>query len=262
MRKKSKHLLSGDISNLLKEIIEPENVDTNSIKINDELSPNIWDNDDKMNSEVRKKLLKNAKAFIEFSGLENLKFKDITLTGSLANYNYNENSDLDVHVVLDYNQISENPEFVEDYFSLKKSLWNDKLSIKVMDHDVELYYQNAGKKHYSSGIYSLLNDKWLIKPTKKIINIDTENLKIKTSDFMNSIDDLETNNNDTNFLERYQNIKDKIKKYRQSGLSKNGEYSIENLVFKVLRNTGYLEKMVELKNNFLTKELSLEEFYR
>lgn len=247
-----------NIGDVIKEVIEPDNVDTTSIQLHDKLCPLIWEGD-KLKPDVRKILLLNAKRFIEFSNAENLKFNDITLTGSMANYNYNDNSDLDVHIVLDYSQISENKEFVADFLKLKKQLWNEKLPIQVKGHDVELYFQDSGEIHHSSGVYSILKDKWIIKPTKKIINIDTANIKLKTADFMNAIDDLESNKNSKNWLNKYKEIKDKIKKYRQIGLDSGGEYSVENLVFKVLRNTGYLEKMVELKNNYLQNELSLDE---
>jgi len=251
-------MMKINIGDVIKEVIEPDNVDTTSIQLHDKLCPLIWEGD-KLKPDVRKILLLNAKRFIEFSNAENLKFNDITLTGSMANYNYNDNSDLDVHIVLDYSQISENKEFVADFLKLKKQLWNEKLPIQVKGHDVELYFQDSGEIHHSSGVYSILKDKWIIKPTKKIINIDTANIKLKTADFMNAIDDLESNKNSKNWLNKYKEIKDKIKKYRQIGLDSGGEYSVENLVFKVLRNTGYLEKMVELKNNYLQNELSLDE---
>ena len=247
-----------NISDIIKEVIEPDSVDVTSIQLHDELSPLIWE-DDKLKSDVRKTLLLNAKRFIEFSNVENLKFNDITLTGSMANFNYNENSDLDIHIVLDYSQISENKEFVADFLKLKKQLWKEKLPIQVKGHDVELYFQDKSELHHSSGIYSLMNNQWINKPTKKIVNIDTANIKLKSADFMNAIDDLESNKNKDNWLEKYEQIKDKIKKYRQTGLENGGEYSVENLVFKVLRNTGYLEKMVELKNGYLQNELSLDE---
>jgi cell fate (sporulation/competence/biofilm development) regulator YlbF (YheA/YmcA/DUF963 family) len=247
-----------NIGDVIKEVIEPNSVDTASIQFHEKLSPLIWDGD-VIKSDVRKALLLNAKRFIEFSGVENLKFNDITLTGSMANYNYNDNSDLDVHIVIDYSQISENKEFVADFFKLKKQLWSELLPIQVKGHDVELYFQNKSEKHHSSGVYSLMNNKWINKPTKKIINIDTPNIKLKAADFMNSIDDLESNKNKKNWLDKYEQLKEKIKKYRQTGLDTGGEFSVENLVFKVLRNTGYLEKMVDLKNNYLQNELSLDE---
>ena len=255
-----KHLIYNNISDILKEVIEPDDVNTSSIQMHDSLNELIWD-DNIIKPEIRKTLLLNAKRFIEFCDAEDLIFNDIILTGSLANYNYNENSDLDVHVILDYNQISKNKEFVGDYLKLKKQLWTDKLPIQVKGYDVEMYFQDSSEPHYSSGTYSLINNKWVKKPTKKIININIENVKAKAADFINAIDDLETNENEDNFMKKHEMLKNKIKKYRQSGLETGGEYSTENLVFKILRNTGYLQKMIDLKNNYLTNELSLDEYY-
>ena len=256
----SRYWSRNHISDTLKEVIEPDAVDVSSIRMNDTLNPLIWDIDDKLKSEVRRTLLLNAKRFIEFSDVENLKFVDVILTGSMANFNYNEGSDLDVHIVLNFDQISENKEFVGDFFKLKKALWADRLPIQVKGHDVEMYFQDSMEPHHSSGTYSLANDEWIRKPTKKIVNIDSANVQLKSADLMNAIDDLETNQNKNDFLRKHDQLKNRIKKLRQSGLDKSGEFSSENLAFKVLRNTGYLGKMVDMKNDYLTKELSLNEF--
>lgn len=256
----NKHSIYKNFSDIVKEAIEPDEVNASSIQMHDSLNELIWD-DTTIKPDVRKALLLNAKRFIEFCDAENLKFNDIILTGSLANYNYNENSDLDVHVILDYNQISNNKEFVGDYYKLKKQLWADKLPIQVKGYDVEMYFQDSSEPHYSSGTYSLINNKWIKKPTKKIININIENVKAKTADIINTIEDLESNENQENFIKKHDTLKNKIKKYRQSGLESGGEYSTENLVFKILRNTGYLQKMVDMKNKYLTNELSLDEYY-
>jgi len=250
----------NNISDVLKEVIEPDTVDVSSIQMHDTLSPLIWEFDEKLKSDVRKTLLMNAKRFIEFCNAENLKYNDIILTGSMANYNYNEESDLDIHITLDFNQISENKEFVGDFLKLKKQLWTNKLPIQVKGHDVEMYFQDFQEPHHSSGTYSLVKDDWIRKPTKKIINVDSANVQLKSADIMNAIDDLEDNKSEEDFLNRHEILKNKIKKYRQSGLDTGGEFSTENLVFKILRNTGYLEKMMELKNDYLTQELSLNEF--
>jgi predicted nucleotidyltransferase len=249
----------NNVNDLLKEVIEPDNVDVSTIQMHDELNPLIWDGD-KLKPDVRKALLKNAKRFIEFCGAEGLKFSDIILTGSMANYNYNENSDLDVHIVLDFDQISENNDFVGDFFKLKKQLWSEKLPIQIKGHDVEMYFQDSKEPHHSSGTYSLIRDQWIKKPTKKIVNINSGAVQLKSADLMNAIDDLEDNKNKENFLQQHEKIKEKIKKMRKSGLDTGGEYSVENLAFKILRNNGYLEKLINMKNDYLTKELTLTEF--
>jgi len=257
----SRYWSRNNISDVLKEVVEPDTVDVSSIKMNDTLCPLIWESEEKLKSDVRMILLKNAKRFIEFSDVEELKFGDIILTGSMANYNYNEDSDLDIHIILDFNQISENKEFVGDFFKLKKQLWTEHLPIQVKGFDVEMYFQDSGEPHHSSGIYSLLKNNWVRKPIKKIINIDTADVQLKAADMMNNIEELESEIDSQNFLKKHEQLKNKIKKYRQSGLDSNGgEFSVENLVFKILRNSGFLEKMTEMKNQYLTDDLSLNEF--
>jgi len=52
-------------------------------------------------------------------------------------------------------------------------------------------------------------------------------------------------------------LKAKIKKFRQSGLESGGEYSYENLTFKLLRRNGYIEKLMGIKTSIRDKKLSL-----
>jgi predicted nucleotidyltransferase len=224
---------SINISNLLSEIIDSNNIDMESIELHNELNPLFW-NGDELKADVRKILLMNAKRFIEFCDLDNYKFTDIVLTGSIANYNYNENSDVDIHIIMDYNQINPDKDFVGEYFKLKKSLWADKLPIQVKGHDVELYIEDDKAKHKSTGIYSLVKNKWITKPTNKLINIDVNNLKIKVSNFINKINELESITDKDEFLKKYDELLKKLKKYRQTGLEKSGEFSTENLVFKII----------------------------
>jgi hypothetical protein len=140
----SKYWRRHNISDTLKEVVEPDAVDVSSIQMHDTLNPLAWESEEKLKPEVRKALLMNAKRFIEFCDADALIFSDVILTGSMANYNYNENSDLDVHVILDFDQISENKEFVGDFFRLKKALWAEKLPVQIKGHDVEMW-----KRHNS-----------------------------------------------------------------------------------------------------------------
>lgn len=245
----------NSVTDVLNEIIEPESVDVKDLHLKDELCPKIW-NGDEMDEEVRKVLLKNALEFIKYTKMDRQNFKDITLTGSLANYNYGKNSDIDLHILMDFDQISEDKEFVGEYFRNKKNLWNDTYPAKIKGHDVEIYIQDTSEPHTSTGVYSLINDKWLTKPIKKMIAIDTANVQLKSAHIMNVIDDLKDSRGD--LTEKVDKIMDKIKIMRQSGLDDEGEFSTENIVFKVLRNNGYLKDLVDIKKDYLTKELTLE----
>lgn len=246
------------ISKFLSEIIDKDDINIDSLSTKPELNPMFWEGE-KLKPDVRKVMLLNAKRFIEFCDLDQYKFDDIILTGSIANYNYNENSDVDIHVIMDYSQINPDKEFVEAYFKLKKMLWGETLPIQIKGYDVELYVQDSKESHSSTGIYSLVRDKWVTKPTKKMINIDTKSLKIKLNQIIEKIYELEGIDDNNEFLKKYEDLINKIKKYRKTGLEREGEYSIENLVFKILRGKKYIENLILLKNNKLTKELSLKQ---
>ncbi len=211
-----------------------------------------------MNPEVRKALLKNALAFIKFLEMEDIKFKDVILTGSLANYNWTEKSDLDVHLLLDFSQLGEDDEFLDDYFRTKKALWGERMPIKVKGHDVEMYIQNINEPHTSTGVYSIKKDNWITKPIKEMVAIDINNVKAKANHIAKMVDEIEEYEDDgerANIIEKFM---DKLREYRKAGLEDGGEFSTENLVFKGLRHSGYLEKLTQMKKDSLTKELSLE----
>ena len=59
-------------------------------------------------------------------------------------------------------------------------------------------------------------------------------------------------------LESFEKIKTKIKDMRNSSLKKSGENSVENLIFKELRNLGYLDKMNEYIKSRQDESLSLK----
>jgi predicted nucleotidyltransferase len=228
----------------------------------DELNPKIWDEDMKLREEVREKLLQTANEFIDFIGVP-LLIEDVIFTGSLANYNWSEYSDIDLHVVCDFIQFSETElSLYEELFKVKKTIFNTNHDIKIFGYEVELYVQNATEAHFSSGVYSVLYDDWDVKPEKEDSNIDTKILKSKINHWKSQIDTVVDNATEKDIDEAREYIKkfkEKLKKYRSSGLKKEGEYSYENLVFKYLRRSDYLEKLFNLENKLLDKELSLME---
>ena len=228
----------------------------------DELNPKIWDENQKLRKEVREKLLQTANEFIDFIGVP-LLIEDVIFTGSLANYNWSEYSDIDLHVVCDFIQFSETElSLYEELFKVKKTIFNTNHDIKIFGYEVELYVQNATEAHFSSGVYSVLYNDWDVKPEKEDSNIDTKILKSKINHWKSQIDTVVNNATEKDIDEAREYIKkfkDKLKKYRSSGLKKEGEYSYENLVFKYLRRSDYLEKLFNLENKLLDKELSLME---
>lgn len=91
-----------------------------------------------------------------------------------------------------------------------------------------------------------------------MVALDIPNIQAKAAGFMDQIDELLTTVNAKSAAATIEKLMDKLKKYRKAGLDAEGEFSTENLVFKILRNTGYLEKLVKKKENLISKDLTLE----
>jgi hypothetical protein len=240
----------------LKEITAPENVDVTDVsKLKSGLSGKIWEKGGILKPEVRTKMIELGKEFYKSLGID-YPIKDIFFTGSLANYNWTSHSDADVHVLF---EAPEEDEFLSEYIFAKKEVWSDKHNITIYGFPVELFAKNVEDEHGSKAIYSLLQNKWVKKPSKKNVNIDSESIQIKTADLMNKIDDVEKISDDEKRFDAADKLKDKIKKMRQASLEAGGEYSTENLVFKTLRNNGYLDKLSDIKTMSFDKQKSLNE---
>jgi predicted nucleotidyltransferase len=230
-----------------------------------ELNPSIWNGKDdksKLKPEIRERLLEIAYEYIDFLDVD-IVVTDIILTGSLSNYNWSKYSDFDLHIVANFSQYPENQvELYEKLFNLKKMIFNDKHDITIKSYEVELYVQNETESHFSSGVYSVLFDEWANVPKKEDVTIDKELLKEKAKQWMNIIDNLldSIQDEETQVAKKMiQKYKDKIKKYRTCGLEKGGEYSPENLVFKILRRNGYIEKLYTKGNEIIDKKLSMNQ---
>jgi len=236
-----------------------------SFEPQNELNPKVWEGnkkEPKLKPEIRERLLEIAYEFIEFLDVE-IVVTDIILTGSLSNYNWSKYSDFDLHIVANFQQYQENQiELYEKLFNLKKMLFNQKHDITIKGYEVELYVQNETESHFSSGVYSILFDEWANVPEKEDVTIDKELIKGKAKQWMNIIDDLldAIKDDDASTAKKMvQKYKDKLKKYRTCGLEKGGEYSTENLVFKILRRNGYIEKLHDSTTKILDKKLSMNQ---
>ena len=233
-----------------------------SFEVKDKLTSEIWEpSGEKMKPEVRNRLLEIAEEFINFLKVD-VFVNDIVMTGSLSNYNWSEFSDVDLHIITDMENYGNQKELYGELFKVKKSLFNLTHDITVKGYDVELYVESKGQEHFSSGIYSVLNDEWINEPEKEEVKIDGKKIKQKSEDWMDIIDTVIDEVQDVSIEDGKEIISKymgKLKNYRTAGLRKGGEYSYENLVYKVLRRNGYLEKFVELENRLIDKELSLDE---
>lgn len=236
-----------------------------SITLQDELNPKVWETKGDshiMKPEIREGLLKIAYEYIDFLDVDII-ISDIILTGSLANYNWSKYSDFDLHIVANFNQYPENQkELYDKLFSLKKMIFNDKHDITIKGYEVELYVQDESETHFSSGVYSVLFDEWMNEPELKDFKLDKKSIKEKTKRWMRIIDTLIDSIKDDDIdmaKEMIKKYKEKLKKYRSCGLEDKGEYSTENLVFKLLRRNGYIKKLYDQSGKILDKKLSMNQ---
>lgn len=225
-----------------------------TVKYHDTLFPLAWQGTD-MKPEVREKLLQIAKVFIGYLEVPNFEVLDIVLTGSLANYNWTRFSDFDVHVVTRYDDLDAD-EIAEAFYQAKKKIWNDNHDIKVRNHEVELYVEDINEPPVAQGMFSLKDNKWITQPEFAPPSISSGAVYHKVKGLVIEIKHALKSANDPEDIKR---LIDKVRKIRRAGLDKGGEFSIENLAFKSLRNLGYIER---LQNAYLAQQdkmLSLSE---
>lgn len=225
---------------------------TGQVEYNDTLNPRAW-KDDRLRPDVRLALLKAARIFIDYLDVENFRLLDIVLTGSIANYNYTRYSDFDLHILTRYSDLRCD-NLAEAFYRAKKSLWNDQHDITIAGHDVELYVEDIDQPPVSSGVYSVLDDRWIKHPEYAPPSIDDRALALKVSDLVQQIDQAISNSDNPDDVQR---IVTKLRKMRQSGLEATGEFGIENLAFKVLRNMDYISRLHQELTRRQDEEISI-----
>lgn len=248
-------------ANMGKEVKVPKDV-LDSFKIKDSLNHEIW-NQDELNPEVRAKLIQVALDFYKDLELpEKVKIKDIIFTGSLANFNWSKFSDIDLHIVIDFNEFNADPKFVEDYFYAQKSIWNQEHDIKIFNYPIELYVQDINDKLVATAVYSVLKNKWLKKPTRESFKLDKTAIKSKAESFIHKLRDIKQDYADKDYkavVDKVKKLKDRIKNMRNSGLERGGEFSLENLVFKTLRRTPFMDILDSYKAKAYDNLMSVSE---
>lgn len=222
------------------------------------LNPKFWRNE-QFDPEVREKLLNIANDFYEDLEVD-APILDIQLTGSLANYNWTKYSDLDVHVIMDLSEVNEDISLVKKALDGIRFMWNQRHPVVIREHDVELYAQDIHQLHLASGLYSLLNDEWIRKPQYAPPTIDPKDVERKVEAYGHEIEEaqrmLDRAEPDTarlvmNYISA---LKKKISRSRDEQLAKKGgEFSVENLVFKRMRNNGMYGKLIDLKSAAYSK---------
>lgn len=250
--------MSNDNYFHIDEHVLPSEIEVNDMMAKKKLLPTIWENGN-LNPKIRLKLLDIADLFWEELNLKWVKRLDIILTGSICNYNWNEYSDIDLHIIINYADVDENIDLVRELLDVKRMQWNENhINLKIYKHQVELYVQDANAPHISNGVFSLERNQWVKKPnsmSNQSIKINKNYIKSNVAFYINYIDNLSNqffaeNNDEFKLRQLYKKVNSLISKLhlmRKQGLSEQGEMSPKNIIYKILRLKDYIKKIYELK---------------
>lgn len=222
------------------------------MEFHNELNPKLWDGTN-LKEEVIEKLQEITEAFIEYLDIPSDAILDVRITGSSANYNYTPYSDLDLHLIVDYDKVHEDCPIVEGYLWSMKSAFNKEHDISIYGVPVEVYAEDSNNPAMSNGVYSLLNEEWIKMPEKIPPTDNDAAVDVKYNELKEAVEKM-------NDSEEAEELLDKIYKMRKAGLANGGEYSVENLAFKKLRNDGSIEKLKQIKKENIDKKLTLESY--
>lgn len=245
--------------------VSPENINLKSFETKDTLSDKIW-NDEGMKANVRKRLLNIGMKFIESLKIDWAMPKDIVVVGSIAGFNWSKYSDIDLHILYDFSEVNENEELVKNYFDTIKDEWNNKHDeLSIYGYEVETYVQDIHEENASDGIYSLIKDRWIKVPTTKDLKLNKKLICMQAAKLINAAEELEKNIDGCHSVKMLKSYKEELDELytsitqgRRDGLASDGEGSTGNIVFKVLRRSGHLGMLRELKNKVYDKINSIE----
>lgn len=228
-----------------------------TLQYHDKLNPKLWQNEDELSPKVRDHLLMIADAWGKFADIPKGAIVDIIITGGNVNYNYTKHSDIDIHIIVDRKKLEfKDAEAMREFMLAKKDLWALQHNIKIYGLPVEIYaHGHDNETPHNQGVYSIKKDEWVIKPKNLELNFDNDiGLKHKIEEQMHKID-LVINHKAS--IEEAKRLKDHLNVMRSAAIQRAGEFSIENLVFKDLRNRGYIDKLKEYIRKRVDRLLTL-----
>lgn len=215
-----------------------------------ELNPTLWDGE-ALKPEVEHTLLKIAKAYWKFLSIDT-PLADIVISGSQANFNYSKHSDIDLHLIVSYDNVQCDMA-VDELFDTKRKLWKEQHNIDIHGIPVEVYVEDTARPAVTAS-YSLLKSAWVNPPKQTKVKADPDRIERICLSWMKLIASAIKSKD----LEQIDQAKDLLWMYRKKGLAIEGEMGVPNLVFKTLRNAGVTELLLMAVREINDRKLSLE----
>lgn len=229
---------------------------TEKFEVHKSLNPKLWTSDNKLQNEVKLKLLEIVQQFVDNCEIP-LNVSDVHLVGSNASYNYTAESDLDVHIISNFGLIDAPKEILQAAYNALKTKFNNDYDISVHGVPIELYVEDINSTTLSNGVYSMIEDKW-IKFPKPITSIPEFDLTDRIKELNDEADFAIKSNNSDNI----ENLINKLYLIRKNSLDVEGEYGEGNQLFKELRSEGTLDKLKAAYKTARSGELTLEKYLR
>lgn len=225
-----------------------------AIQVHDRLNPLLWNEDMTLKEDVRDRLLEITNYFIDNAQFH-LDVLDAHIVGSNASFNYTEHSDLDLHLIVNYADITCSEELARVLCDFQRSSFNNSYDITIHGVNVELYLEDVNALTLSNGIYSLFEERWIKvpQPITDVPEIDITGPVEVWAEIIN--DALESEN-----LQDVVDIINRLYMIRKNSLAVDGEYGKGNQLFKEIRNLGLLDKLKERKQELTSDLLTLEAF--
>ena len=217
-----------------------------------ELNPLLWAENKEIRPEIRQKLLEIALHFKKFVDVE-FPIIDVVITGGMTGKYYTEHSDLDLHLVTDYSKISCDQE-LEELFDTKRKLYKNEYDIRIKGIPVELYVEDRLRPAVG-GSFSIIKNRWISDPTEPRGEIDQASIEKNSHKFFELINRILASDD----ISDLKTVKNLIWTYRQQGLQRHGEFGIENLTFKTLRNSGILSSLLDRIKKLEQQDLGLDQ---
>ena len=227
-----------------------------AVEYHDTLNPKIWDGDT-LKPAVLKQLRKISDKFIAWLNSPEIKIKDIVITGSGANYNWDASSDIDIHILIDLKEFkSKCHDFAHDFFDVKNKRFKEVFPITVYGMSVEITVEDESQGGISEAVYSIKRGEWVKKPKYNPPDYDENKAKKISNDWKKKM--LKVMKKPKASYDELEGMRDDLKDYRRKSLEKGGEYDEGNIAFKDLRRRGIVDKMKAQAQKALSRDLSLK----